>query len=73
MVSLPGEKGAAVQIMPIVRGNQMIAHPDGAFLFNHGQDVISPFSPPAFHLFRSHINDKISQTAFTAAMANEIG
>jgi hypothetical protein len=73
MVSLPGEKGAAVQIMSIVRGNQMIPHPDGAFLFNYGQDVIFPLSPPALHIFMSHKNDKISQTAFTAAMADDIG
>jgi gamma-glutamyl-gamma-aminobutyrate hydrolase PuuD len=73
MVSLPGEKGAAVQIMSILRGNQMITHPDGAFLFNHVQDVISPLSPPAFHIFISHINDKISQTAFAAATADDIG
>jgi hypothetical protein len=51
----------------------MITHPDGAFLFNHVQDVISPLSPPAFHISMSHINDKISQAAFTAATADDIG
>jgi len=70
MVSLPGEEGTAMQIMSILRRNQVIAHPHGMFLPNHGQDVIPALTAPAFNIFIGYIGNKIRQAAFAAALTD---
>jgi hypothetical protein len=54
--------------MSIIRGNQMIAHPDGMFPLNHGQDILPPLVTPALLILRRGIGNKIGQAAFAAAM-----
>jgi hypothetical protein len=68
MISFPGKKRAAVQIMSIIRGNQMIAHPDGVFPLDHGQDILPSLVAPALLILRRGISNKIGQAAFAAAM-----
>ncbi len=54
--------------MSIICGNQMIAHPDGVFLLNHGQDILPSLVTPALLILRRGIGNKIGQAAFAAAM-----
>jgi len=66
MISFPGEKRAAAQITSVICGNEMIAHPDGVFPLNHGQDILPAFVTPALMILRCDIGNKIGQAAFAA-------
>jgi hypothetical protein len=54
--------------MSIIRGNQMIPHPDGVLPLNHGQDILPSLVSPALLILRHGIGNKIGQAAFSAAM-----
>lgn len=69
MVALPGQEGTTSEIVSIIGRNQVIAHPDRMFMFDHGQDVLPLFPLPARQVFRCGIDDKIGQTALAAASA----
>jgi hypothetical protein len=45
----------------------VIAHPDGVFPLNHGQDILPAFITPAFLIFLCDVGNKIGQAAFAAA------
>jgi len=52
MISFPGKKRTAAQVMSILCRNEVIAHPDGVFPLNHIQDILPALVAPALLILR---------------------
>lgn len=58
-----------MQIVAVIAGDEMVARPNGVFVRNDGQDVLSAFLSPSLEILLLDVSDEISKTALAAASA----
>jgi hypothetical protein len=70
-ISFPFEKRAVVKIPPVFCRYEMITGPDGNFMFDYIEYVVSFFTIPSFNIPVGNIGNEMGKAAFAASLAGE--
>jgi hypothetical protein len=72
LVVFSKKKSTTEGVMPIIRGNHVITHPEDMTMLNDVQNIPTTFPMPAGQVVFSYIGHDIRKTAFTATLTGGI-